>query len=141
MAVRTNILSAITNSFSSSGSVTESAATTADGRMAVVIDGREHGISFSSITERIPTIQAESLRDVVEALQAHHFGTLSGEDEHNSDLLLCVDITELAAADTILLAEGLSYSRACGVILAMTAAQFSLFDRALFGFVLEASAA
>jgi hypothetical protein len=139
MAVRNNILSASANSFSSSA--TESAETTAGGRMAVVIDGTSHGISVDSITERVPTAQAESLRDVVEALQAHHLGGLSGEQGHDSELLLCVDITELATADTILLAEGLSHSRACGVILAMTAAQLSLFDRALFGFVLEASAA
>lgn len=116
----------------------------AAGRMAVVLDGCADGVDINSITERIPTTNAEDLGDVVEALQAHEMGDLSGEQasqEAAAELLMCVDISQLATADAILLAEGLRHSRACGVILAMTAAQFSLFDCALFGFVLKASVA
>ena len=82
---------------------------------------------------------ATSLGSVVEALAKHEMGALSDDPAHQeaaAELLVGIDITQMPTADAMLLAEGLRHSRACGAVFLMTEAQFSLFDRALFHFVL-----
>ncbi len=110
-----------------------------DGRMAVVVKDPRGEAAAEKLVSVVPTVVATTLSCVVETLAKHEVGAMMDDQasqEAGGELLVGVDIRQLPTADTMLLAEGLRHSRACGAVFVMSEGQFALFDRALFHFVL-----
>jgi len=120
--------------------IAESGARERLGRMALVIDDSSMSMTAARLRELVPTFCVMSLGEIVDALAAHELGALSeGTDEPDSAarLLVGLDITRVPVDDTMLFAENLLHSKACGTVYVMTPEQFSKFDGSLFDFVVR----